>query len=403
MAESGLSSQRLKRIDPAMRLYTDSQKIAGIQTLLYRHGQIVHEGWYGWMDVSSSRPMQPDALFRIYSMTKPVTCTAVLVLWEQGFFRLTDPVSSYIPAFKDLRVYSTQTGAGLNLLPLARPLTIHDLLTHTSGLAYGLEPSTPVDILYQQQRMLRTDETLADKIYRLIKLPLLHQPGERFTYSIATDVLGYLVEVVSGKPFDIFLQEYIFEPLGMSDTDFYVPPQKIERLSAIYYAGPGGQLIDLRIPPESNLRSQLNLPEYISGEWIFKERQPMFCSGGGGLVSTARDYLRFARMLLGKGEVDGERILGRKTVEFMLLNHLPEKMDTPGIGLGYGLGILLDPARAMMMGSVGSFGGGGAAGTDFWVDPQENMIGILMIQLIPGSQYPIAQDFKTLACQAIID
>jgi CubicO group peptidase (beta-lactamase class C family) len=288
-------------------------------------------------------------------------------------------------------------------VPLERPVTIHDLLTHTSGLAYGLDPVTPVDILYQQQRMLRTDETLTEKINRLVKLPLLHQPGECFTYSIATDVLGFLVEVVSGKPFDNFMKENIFEPLRMPDTDFYVPAHKRDRLAAIYWAAPDGQLVDLRIPPGSALHAQLNLPEYISGDWIFKDRRPLFPSGGGGLVSGAGDYLRFARMLLNRGQLDGERILGRKTVEFMLQNHLPNKLDTPGIGLGYGLGILLDPARAMMMGSAGSFGGGGAAGTDFWVDPQEEMIGILMLQMIPGSQYPISQDFKTLACQTIID
>jgi CubicO group peptidase (beta-lactamase class C family) len=397
----GLSSQRLQRLDAVMQRYVDQGKLAGIVTLLMRRGEVAQQGCYGSLDIASHAPMRPDAIFRIYSMSKAVTCAAVLMLYEEGCFRLTDPLYAYLPEFKELQVYAGQNEDGMELAPLARPVTLHDVMTHTSGLAYGLEASSPVDVLYQEQRILHSDETLAEKYQRLVQLPLLHQPGERWTYSIGIDVLGYLVEVISGKTLDVFMQERIFGPLAMVDTAFWTPADKRARLAGIYAAGAGGALLDLS---DKRIADQLPLPEYVKGGWIHKNKLPKFLSGGGGLVSTAADFAQFVRMLANRGQLDGERLLGRKTVEFMTQNQLsPAQQASLGGPLGYGMVPLLEPAKAQMMGSVGSIGGGGAAGTEAWYDPVEELLGVLMIQMIPGGQYPVGQDFRTLSLQAIVD
>lgn len=390
----------LAQLDARLKQYVDEQKIAGILAALYRHGKPIYFSCHGCADLAVQRPMRPDTLFRLFSMTKPVTAAAVMALWDEGRFQMDDPVRRFLPAFEQLEVFAGQRGDEWITAPLRRPVTIHDLLTHSSGLAYGLEPGSPIDIRYQQERLLRGDEPLAEKIARLVKLPLLHQPGERVTYSISFDVLGRLVEVIAGQPFDAFLQERFFHPLEMADTSFHLPPEKQARLAGIYWAKEGQPLTDLRPLAWSGLPE---LPEYLRGEWTDKTRPMQFLSGGGGLVSSLEDYLHFVQMLANCGEWQGRRILSRAAVEKMTANQLPPELCTPGLGSGYGLGVLTDPERAGLPASKGAYGGGGAAGTDFWVDPGTGTIGIFMVQMIPGDAYPASQEFKLLSAQAVAD
>jgi CubicO group peptidase (beta-lactamase class C family) len=389
----GLSAARLGRIRPAMQRYVDENKLAGVLTAVARHGQIAHLDMVGQMDIEANKPMQLDTIFRIYSMSKPITSVAVMMLYEENRFLLTDPVSRFIPEFEHVQVFVRKNGSGTELADPVRPIAIHDLLTHTAGLAYGLENVEYVDQLYQQRlwalRERNPGMTLADMIRYVAGLPLANQPGSMWRYSMATDVLGYLVEVVSGMPFDAFLKARICEPLGMVDTDFHVPADKLGRFAATYSPGEGGGMRLFDAPATSRFAQPSSSP-----------------SGGGGLVSTAEDYLRFAQMLLNGGELDGVRLLGRKTVELMRANHLPAGMpvfEDGATGFGLGFGVILDVARSRMLGSAGSYGWGGAAGTKFWIDPQEDLVGLLMIQFMPGGHYPIASDFQVLAYQAIVD
>jgi CubicO group peptidase (beta-lactamase class C family) len=275
---------------------------------------------------------------------------------------------------------------------------VHDLLTHSSGLGYGLETTDPLEARWHAADLLRMDESLEEKMPRIAALPLHHQPGLRYTYSIGTDVLARIVEVASGQAFDEFLEARVFGPLGMADTGFFVPPSKLERLASLYTPGPDGRLVDA---------ASLDLsaaPHFMKGAWIDKSKKPRFLSGGGGLVSTASDYLRFALMLKNGGAFEGERILGRKTVELMTSPFLTgERFPIPGCAYGLGLTILTSPALARFPGSPGSFGGGGAANTDFWVDPSEDLVGILMVQLASTSPCPVAQDFRATALQAVVE
>ncbi len=394
----GLSSARLARLDAALQGYVDRGELAGVISLLARRGQLVHASCCGWADIAARRPLEPDALFRMFSFTKSVTTVALMMLYEEGRFHLSDPVARFIPAFGDSQVFVGQTDAGLELAPMERPITLHDLLLHTSGLAYGLFPTTPVEALYQEAGILRMDEPLVEKVPRVATLPLAHQPGKGWTYSVGIDVVGHIVELVSGQPLDVFMRERIFEPLGMVDTDFYAPPEKQERLATLYVPGPGGGLLDVTAVPEANR------PPFLVGAWVDKTIKPAFLSGGGGLVSTAADCLRYAMMLLGHGELDGARLLGRKTVELMTQNHLPPELPLPaGVGLGLGVTVVTDMARACIPCSTGSYGAGGAAGTEFWVDPQEEMAGVLMLQYVSDLPRPVNQDFRVLAAQAIVD
>jgi len=306
---------------------------------------------------------------------------------------LNAPVSEFIPGFKDIKVFVRQTESGEELADLEREITIHHLLTHTSGLSYGSDEDSPIDALYRKARQeLGEDATFEQMIEMLSTLPLVFQPGQGWRYSFSTDVLGYVVQVVSGMPFDVFLQQRIFEPLGMADTGFYVPPEEIDRLAALYEMSEEG---GLRLVEGS-----------AAGTY---DRRPAFLSGGGGLVSTAHDYVRFAQMLLNGGELDGVRLLGRKTVELMAANHLPDSLlpfavdpGNPSWGYGFGLGwkVMLDPARAGILGSRGMYGWGGAASTEFWVDPREEMIGLIMAQLMPYQ--PLVEPFQVLVYQALV-
>jgi CubicO group peptidase (beta-lactamase class C family) len=394
----GLSAVRLQRLHRAMQGYVERGQLAGLISVLLRRGEVAHFGLYGQMDIAASKPMRADAIFRIFSMTKPITSLAVLMLYEEGALHLQSPVAMFIPEFADLKVLSNQMDANSEQVPLARPITIHDLLTHTSGLGYGVDALLPLDAQLAKAQLLRSDETLAEKMKRLAQYPLHHQPGLRYTYSLSTDVLGRLVEIVSGLPLDEFFKRRIFEPLGMLDTDFYVPEEKKDRLATLYTPTPDGKLVDIRAV-DQNL-----LPHFMTGVWVTKDYQPRFLSGGAGLVSTTADYLRFGMMMRNQGELDGARLVSRKTVELMTSPHLrPDQFFVNGASFGLGFTVMTNPAQAQMLGSVGAYEAGGAAHTNFWYDPHEDLLGLLMVQYVSYTPSMVGMDFKVLAEQAIMD
>ncbi len=389
----GLSGARLYKIDHLTQRYIDEGKIAGSISMVARRGEIAHLQCQGKMDIEADKDMAEDTIFRIYSMSKPITSTALMMLYEDGYFQLDDPVSKFIPGFKDLKVY-TPSG----LVDTERQMTIRDLLTHTSGLTYGFMRSTPVDEMYRDQGVEESD-SLDEMIEKLCDIPLLFSPGTRWSYSVATDVCGYLVQKISDTPFDEFLQEQIFDPLEMEDTGFRVPEEKVHRFAANYQHTEDDGMLLVDSPEQS---------PYLKHRGLH--------SGGGGLVSTVRDYYKFAQMLLNQGVYEGTRILGVKTVELMTSNHLPDNGDltsmgqsvfseTPFDGIGFGLGfsVMLDPTRAQILGTPGEFAWGGAASTYFWVDPDEDMIAIFLTQLLPSSAYPIRRELRIAAYQSIID
>ena len=389
----GLSSKRLSRIDDTMQRYVDEGKLAGIATTVARHGEIAQLETYGLMDVASNKPMQLDTIFRIYSMTKPITSVALMMLYEEGRFLLTDPVSRFVPEFKETQVYVSEGDSGPELANQEQPMAIWHLLTHTSGLVYGSQEGSAVEnMVWQDDRKTEEtipDETLAEWAPRLARLPLAHQPGSAWHYGHSTDLLGRIVEVISGQPLDTFFQERILEPLGMVDTAFHVPAPKIERFATNY--GPtkdgGIQVIDA---PETSPYA--------------KPRR--FLPGGEGLVSTIGDYVRFAQMLLNKGDLDGTRLLGRKTVELMTTNHLPAGLhpfERASMGFGLGFAVTLDAGQAHHLVSKGQYAWVGSAGTAFRVDPREDLLYVLMTQLTPGGTYPIRDEFDVLVHQAIVD
>lgn len=384
--EVGLSSARLERIAPVMQSYVEENKLAGLMTMVARRGKVVHFERFGMMVREADKPMEFDTIFRIYSMTKPITSVAIMMLYEEGHFQLNDPVSKFIPEFKDLKVFENETEEGIELSPTKREMTIRDLLTHTSGLIYGWG-DRPVDKMYQEAKVLESG-TIKDMVTKLAQIPLMHQPGTKWEYSVSTDVLGYLVEVISGMSFDAFLEERIFEPLGMVDTAFYVPEEKIDRFSANYQPDKNGK-IKLMDPPTTSR---------------FADASRTFFSGGGGLVSTTSDYVRFCQMLLNKGELDGVRLLGRKTVELMAMNHLPSELpfEMKGVGFGLGFAVVTDVAQMGQLGSKGVFSWGGAAATTFWIDPKEELIAILMTQLM-SNPHPFHEQFRVLTYQAIVE
>ncbi len=397
--QAGLSSSRLARIAGWSQRLVDDGKLAGVTTMVARRGHVAHLHSCGLADRAAGAAMAPDTIVRIYSMTKPLTSVAVLMLYEQGLFQLDDPASRFLPAFTHMRVMSGGQRGKLETVPAVRGITVRDLLTHTSGLTYGFMQSTLVDELYREQGIdFQTAEcTLGELVERAAALPLLAQPGVEWNYSIATDVLGHLVAVVSGEPFGEFLQRRVIEPLGMVDTGFHVPAQKHARFAANYARGKDGGLALLDDPATSRFLAP-----------------PAICSGGGGLVSTAADYMRFCQFMLNRGELDGTRLLGRKTVALMTSNHLRGDMAAMGMprfsessyeGIGFGLGfsVMLDPARAQIVGTPGEFAWGGAASTAFWVDPAEDMAVVLLTQLMPSSAYPIRRELRVLAYAAVTD
>ncbi len=395
----GLSSQRLARVDAWREALVASGKLAGATTLVMRRGHIAHLGCSGHADRERGVAMAPETLVRIYSMTKPLTSVAIMMLYEEGRFQLDDPITRFLPCFKGMRVFTSGSRGSYETVPAVRDITFRDLLTHTSGLTYGMMHANMVDAMYRDQDVdfQTSDRTLADVVETAASLPLLAQPGEEWNYSIATDVLGHLVAVISGQDFASFMQQRILAPLGMVDTAFHVPAGKLPRFAACYRKGEDGQAALLDDPRES----RFNAPRAIA-------------SGGGGLISTVGDYTRFCRFLLDKGELDGVRLLGRKTIELMMTNHLRGDMAAmgqprfsestyEGVGFGLGFSVMLDPARAQILGTPGECAWGGAASTAFWVDPAEEMAVILLTQLMPSSTYPLRRELRVLTYQAIVD
>ena len=371
--EVGVSAERLERIRPVMQGYVDNGQVSGFLTVVARRGKIVHFETIGMRDVENSKPVEPDTIFRIYSMSKPITSVAVMMLYEEGHFQLGTPVSQFIPEFENMKVYNEDQ---TEVLDAKRKITVKHLLMHTAGFTYGWG-NKPVDALYREANIREPGSTLVDMVEKLSKIPLVHEPGERWTYSVSTDVLGYFVEVVSGMPFEEFLQTRIFDPLGMVDTAFSVPSEKVDRFAALYR------------PTKENGLERTRRPALEVDEYTF------FPSGGGGLVSTAADYIRFSQMLLNGGELDGVRILGKKTVELMRYPHHNNRF-------GLGFRVITDENPPNILESVGSFSWGGAAATTFWIDPREELVAVLMTQLL-NNRYPFHQQFKVLTYQALTD
>jgi CubicO group peptidase (beta-lactamase class C family) len=388
----GLSSARLERLNGVMQQYVERGSFAGIVTLIARKGQVAHLQACGFQELETKRPMNADTIFRIYSMSKPITSTAAMLLCEEGRLRLADPVSRYIPEFKDMQVMAARPDGNYDLVPARREMTIHDLMTHSGGLSYGFDEHSALDQLYRMtlQRLDSEVEPVLEKWMQAFAgagLPLAFQPGTDFRYSFSIDVLGYIIQLAAGQAFEDFLQERIFTPLGMPDTAFWVPPEKAARLALIY--GPGKEGVLQVVEPEHS--NPITQPT----------RNPF---GGGGLVSTVGDYFRFGQMLLNGGELEGVRLLGRKTVEWMLQNHLPEGIHPMGdqsSGFGLGGAVLLQPGLSHRPGSVGRFGWGGAANTEWWIDPAEELQCLIMLQYMPCFTIPIVEDFAQLAYQAL--
>ncbi len=385
---AGMSSERLERLDEAMQQLVDDGKLAGIVTMISRHDRIVHEKAFGHRDIAADDPLETTDIFRIYSMTKPITGVALMMLYEEGKFRLSDPVEKYIPEFKGMQVVAEERPTGPVLVDQDHPMTIRELMSHTAGLTYGLFSRSYVDTLYTEANMLDSNSTLADMITKLSQTPLRFQPGTRWHYSVAVDVQGYLVEVLSGLPFDRYLEERIFEPLGMKDTGFHVPAESAERFAQVYAYDEDGKLF---------------AQEGFGGSRSYLEPATFF-SGGGGLVSTAQDYMRFSQMLLNGGELDGVRILAPLTVELMHRNQLPEELEemSPGTGFGLDFAVIEDPVEADGV-SEGEYYWGGAAGTWFWIDPVEDLAFVGMIQQFGQSRPDVRSLSRRLTYQAILD
>ena len=399
--EIGVSAEGLERIRPVMQGYVDDGRIAGFLTVVARRGKIVHFETIGMGDIENNKPMEADTIFRIHSMSKPITSVAVMVLYEEGHFQLDTPVSDFIPEFKDMKVYNEDQ---TEILDVKREITIKHLLTHTAGLTYGWGGG-PVDKRYRESNIFEPGSTLADMAKKLSAIPLVHEPGERWTYGVSVDVLGYLVEVVSGMPFEKFLQTRLFEPLGMVDTAFSVPVEKLDRFAALYELNKEGEMKgdkEKEKGMKGDKKEKMRLervekdPRLASGEIRF------FPGGGGALVSTAADYMRFCQMLLNGGELDGVRILDKKTVELMRYPH-----HEGWFGLGFAVvndkesEDTDDKEPKDTPESIGSYSWGGAAGTLFWIDPEKELIGLLMTQISDVSSSH--HQFKVLTYQALIE
>ncbi|MEE4659630.1 MAG: serine hydrolase domain-containing protein [Halieaceae bacterium] len=400
-AEVGMSEARLARIGEHLReRYVAPGKIPGSLTLVARGGQVCYLEQEGRRDLERDLPMTEDTIFRIYSMSKPITSVALMMLYERGLFHLRDPVHRFIPEWRELRVFKSGTWPLYETVPCQQPMCVRDLLTHMSGLTYGFIRSTTVDYGYRKMKVQvpRPGYTLKDMIAELAQLPLEFQPGTAWNYSVATDVVGYLVEVLSGKPLDVFLREEIFEPLGMVDTSFSIDAGKVDRFASCYMRNLDKSIL---------LQDDAHNSEYQARS---------FFSGGGGLLSTLHDYYRFCQMLRNGGELDGVRLLGPRTLALMTANHLPNGDDltrwargsfseTSSEGIGFGLGFArrIDPVANATLGSVGEYHWGGMASTLFWVDPVEDLIVIFMTQLMPSGTFDFRSQLQSLIYSAIVD
>ena len=401
-SEAGFDAGRLARIDRHFARYVDDGRLPGWLALVSRGGKVAHLSTYGRRDEEAGLPVEVDTLFRIYSMTKPITSVAAMMLYEEGAFELKDPVSRFVPSFADTRVY--RSGSALNpaTVPASEPVRIWHLLTHTAGLTYGFHHAHPVDAMYRAAGFewgTPPGADLAACCDAWASLPLVFQPGAEWNYSVATDVLGRVVEVASGQPLDRFFAERIFGPLGMADTAFWADGPDAERLAALYTADPR-----TRMPVRNDAMGAAAL------------RPPTCLSGGGGLVSSAADYHRFAQMLLNGGELDGVRLLGTRTVRYTTRNHLPGGADLEafgrplfaettfdGVGFGLGFSVVDDPVKNKILSTAGEFAWGGAASTAFWVDPAEGITALFLTQLLPSSTHPIRSQLKQLVYQALVD
>jgi CubicO group peptidase (beta-lactamase class C family) len=399
--EVGMDAGRLERIDTHFRRYVDDGRLAGWTIAVSRRGRVAHLSHYGLADLEERRPVADDTIWRIYSMSKPITSVAALMLYERGALELTDPVSRYIPAFADMRVYQGGSAASPGTVPATEPVRIWHLLTHTAGLTYGWHHAHAVDEIYRAKGFEFGSPRgldLAGACEVWAQVPLLFQPGTEWNYSVATDVLGRVVEVASGQSLDAFFAEHVFRPLGMNDTGFSVPEDDVERLAALYGPNPAGGLLRNRSMGDAATRA------------------PKFLSGGGGLVSTAGDYHRFTRMLARGGELDGARLLGPRTVAYMTRNHLPggadlEQFGRPifsespyrGVGFGLGFSVVIDAAANKTLTHDGEFAWGGLASTAFWIDPVAETSALFFTQLIPSSTYPVRTQLRTLVNQALLD
>jgi len=387
--EAGFSSERLQRISPVIQKYIDDDLTPGVLTAIMRDGKIVYFETQGFMDVKAQKPLREDTIFRIASMTKPIASIALMMLWEEGYFQLTDPVSKFIPAFSKTKVSTTSDASGKtgDLVEPKRAISIRDMLTHTAGLANSYVGNKEA---YRKAMYVPRPRSNAEQIARLAKLPLNYHPGEQWQYSHATNVVGHLVEVISGKSLDVFLKERLFDPLDMKDTHFYLDDTKGGRLAAQYAPGKDKKII-------------LQDPGSERSRWITSSRN--LFSGSGGLVSTARDYLRFQQMILNGGELHGVRILAPNTVSLILENHtgdLPIWLSGPGMGFGLGYGIVIDRGETANPLSEGSAYWGGAYCTISWIDPKHNLVGLLMTQVRPYTHINIRRDFQVLTYQSLM-
>jgi CubicO group peptidase (beta-lactamase class C family) len=402
---AGMSARRLERIRPAMQAYVDRGVYAGISTLIARRGKVVHAEQFGWRDKEAGSPMTADTIFRLYSMTKPIICVALMTLFEEGRFRLIDPLAKYIPVFGAVKVREDDG----SLTNPARPIMLRDLMTHMSGLTYRFVDESPVGKMYEDAKLMDAQCSLEAAIDDLARFPLAFQPGSRWRYSVGIDVIARVIEVISGRPLGAFLRERLFDPLGMTDTAFEVPPEKRNRLAAMYGRP---DVIAAGVTVRGELEAWAKgVNDRLDVSRTYPVDSPdVFLRGGHGLFGTIGDYFRFAQMLANGGELDRARILGRKTVELMHLNHVPAALlpldigglPLPGYGFGLGSRVLLDVAQSGAPGSAGEFGWSGAAKTHYWVDPKEQLVGLFTTQSMMGFDLP-ELDLRALAYQAIVD
>ncbi len=403
-ASVGMSADRLERIGGWMDAYVDSGKLPGCMTLVARHGQVAYLDSRGMADEAAGRPIAPDDIFRIYSMSKPIVSAAAMALYEEGLFQLDDPVARYLPEFGDGQLWLDGEGADMKTEPVGDAMQVWHLMTHTSGLVYGNREDGAVGAAYRAAGVdfsgSRNAGTLENMTKRLAAMPLRWRPGTRWEYSVSTDALGRFIEAVAGAPLDEVLRTRIFEPLGMGDTYFQLPAEKADRLTSLFTKQADGSRIETD-------------PASAESSWV---KPVTLFSGGGGLVSTASDYLKFCEMLRGLGAYEGTRVLGRKTAEYMMRNHLPGNADLTSMGqpvfsetaydgIGFSLAgsVVIDAAKAKALCSEGEFAWGGVASTGFWVDRAEGIVAIFMTQLMPSSSYPIRRELRSLVYQAITE
>ena len=398
----GLDEKKLKEIDKHFNRYVDEERLAGYALAIARHGKVAHFGMYGHKDSETSTPITDDTMYRIYSMTKPITSIALMMLVERGLLQLTDPVSKFIPAFGDTRVWNTGTVLKPMTNALTEPIRIWHLLTHTAGMTYGFMYADVVDDMYRRagfEAGVAYKESLEVVCDKYAALPLLFQPGSSWNYSVATDIVGRVIEVVGKMPLDEFFDKNIFQPLEMHDTGFWVSNDKKDRVASLY-----------RYDEATHKKAKLSSFGNSTLE------KPMFLSGGGGLISTAGDYFKFIGMLEGRGKSGNVQLLSSRTFDTMVVNHLPNNADITtfgrplgeeiyydGLGFGLGFSVVADQAKTRSVCPNGTFGWGGMASTQFWVDPVNEISAMFFTQLIPSSTYPIRQYMRTMVYAALTD